>query len=55
MAGAAEIIVIAHFTTVTPGIIAPISHPAKQINLGRKVMHINIVVDIDSIPGKMTA
>lgn len=55
MAGAAKIIVVAHFTTVTPGIVAPISHPAEQINLGRKVSQFKVVVDIDSIPGKMTA
>ena len=55
MASADKIIVIAHFATVTPGIVAPVSHASEQINLGRKVSQFKIVVDVYPIPGKMTA
>jgi hypothetical protein len=49
----AKIFVITHFTTVTPDVIAPVSHVSIQIDLVRKVPYLKIVIDVYSILGKM--
>jgi hypothetical protein len=45
--------VITHFTTVTPNVIAPVSHVSIQIDLVGKVPYLKIVIDVYPILGKM--
>ena len=52
-AATAKIFMITHFATVTPYVIAPVSHVSIQVHLVGKVPYLKIVIDVYSILGKM--
>lgn len=54
-AATAKVFMIAHFATVSPDIIAPISHSAIKINFVREIPHINTIINVYAILCKMTA
>ena len=52
-AATAKIFMITHFATVTPNVIAPVSHVSIQVHLVGEVSYLKIVIDVYSIPSKM--